>query len=218
MKTMKQKVYKHLAMTLLARNNCVESSNKEWEERHEDTLDKIEKNHLPSGSGFDSETIFNKSQSKPEKLILHTSFHHMDGNGSFNGWSEHMITVTPSLVFGIEIEITKDDDYRKEMKENYKEAIKGLGEKEIEEGEFHCYNEDYFIDYMHEVFHEALMTEIEHPRKEKRPMQQQKPPSRDHDNPVQDWTTPELRRALAKPDCYSDQDMHEVETELRRRT
>jgi hypothetical protein len=52
---------------------------------------------MPSGSGFDSGTTLDLDASHADKLVFQTSFHHMDENGYYDGWTEHTVTVTPSL-------------------------------------------------------------------------------------------------------------------------
>jgi hypothetical protein len=61
---------------------------------------------MPSGSGFDSGTQFDYDKSTPEKLVFHTTFHHMNENGMYDGWTEHTVTVTPSFVLGYHVKIT----------------------------------------------------------------------------------------------------------------
>lgn len=98
------KVYQRIAGTLQAIENCKQANNREWIERHQETLDKILQS-FPHGSGFDSGTKLD-DKSTPEKLIFNSDFHHMDDNGFYCGWSEHQIIVTPSLAFGFNLRIT----------------------------------------------------------------------------------------------------------------
>jgi hypothetical protein len=46
-------VYKKLAQTLQAMENCARSGNAEWHEKHKQTVHAIVKEYMPSGSGFD---------------------------------------------------------------------------------------------------------------------------------------------------------------------
>lgn len=91
-----------LANLLLAIKNCEESGNETWLIRHGETINAIVKEHMPSGSGFDSGTTMDES-SKPERLVFHTSFHHMNDVGMYDGWTHHRVTVKASLVFGLSI-------------------------------------------------------------------------------------------------------------------
>lgn len=70
---------------------------------------------LPSGSGIDCGTALDWAASKPNRLVFIVSFHHMDGNGGYDGWTEHSIIVTPDLASSFELRITGRD--RNEIKE-----------------------------------------------------------------------------------------------------
>jgi hypothetical protein len=106
-----RKVYQIIASSLQAYNNCIENKNTEWLDRHRETIKRIVENYLPSGSGFDSGTRFDIDESEPNKLIFYTSYHHMNSSGCYDGWSDHTITVTPSLSNGFDLHITPDKDY-----------------------------------------------------------------------------------------------------------
>lgn len=101
------KVYKRIANLLLAINNCEESGNREWYEKHQQSIEEI-MGTAPSGSGFDNGTRFIQSESFPNRLLFTFSYHHMNEVGFYTHWSEHRITVTPSLAFGFDMKITKD--------------------------------------------------------------------------------------------------------------
>jgi len=99
------KIYQEIASTTEALKNCVKSGNAEQEDKHAETLRKIEKNYLPYGSGFDAGTTINLEKSTSCKIVLQTSFHHMDENGYYDGWTEHNITIRPAFN-GIDITIS----------------------------------------------------------------------------------------------------------------
>jgi len=96
------KIVEAIAHTLTARENC-RKDNREWFERHTETLRNIEK-ELPSGSGIDAGTTIDLDASTPAKIVLLTSFHHMS-DGFYDGWTEHKITVRPSFVGRLEMTI-----------------------------------------------------------------------------------------------------------------
>ena len=100
------RVYQVIAKALQARINCERSGNTVWHPIHSDKILQMVNDHLPRGSGFDSGTQFNFIRSTPEKLVFETSFHHMDEGGSYCGWSEHQVIVTPSLVFDFDVRVT----------------------------------------------------------------------------------------------------------------
>jgi len=66
-------------------------------ERHQDEIERLVKAYMPSGSGFDNGTQIDFDKSTEEKLVFHIGFHHMDDNGSYDGWTNHVVTVTASF-------------------------------------------------------------------------------------------------------------------------
>lgn len=96
--------YVKLARLIQARINCIESENVEWIDKHDESIDKIMET-APSGSGFDNGTKLSFQKSTGKKLVFYTSFHHMDENGFYDGWTEHEITVRPCLQFGFDLRI-----------------------------------------------------------------------------------------------------------------
>ena len=60
-------------------------------------LDWLEKQFLPSGSGFDSGTTIDRDVSCDTKVVLNTSYHHMNENGMYDGWTDHKVTVRPTF-------------------------------------------------------------------------------------------------------------------------
>jgi len=61
--------------------------------------------YLPSGSGFDNGTQLDIAASSEDKLVFHTSFHHMSEHGYFLKWTEHTVTITPAF-HGINIKVS----------------------------------------------------------------------------------------------------------------
>lgn len=100
---MKQALYQHIANLFHAYNKAPIA---EWKISHEQNLKKLIKNHMPSGSGFDNGTTFDFQNSTIDKLIFHTSFHHMNIYCEYDGWTKHKITVKPSFLYGMTISIT----------------------------------------------------------------------------------------------------------------
>lgn len=72
---------------------------------HEYAIERACKAHMPSGSGFDKGTEFDFDKSTDDKLIFITSFHHMNSNGYYCGWSDHTVIVTPCFG-GINVKVT----------------------------------------------------------------------------------------------------------------
>jgi hypothetical protein len=66
----------------------------------------IERDFLPSGSGFDTGTRISVA-STPQKIFLNTDFHHMDETG-YTHWTTHRVTVRPEFL-GINIKVSGPD-------------------------------------------------------------------------------------------------------------
>jgi len=102
---MKKPLYQCIASVIDSKNNCELSGNTEWKLNWEKVLSHIEKEILPSGAGFDRGTdiILTPNQ---DTLVLETAYHFMDEHGGYDGWEDLNITVKPSLIHGITLEIT----------------------------------------------------------------------------------------------------------------
>ena len=70
------------------------------------------KEHAPSGSGLDNGTQIDLAVSTGEALVFHTAFHHMNEQGSYDGWTKHQITVKPSLQHDFVLRIAGRDRNR----------------------------------------------------------------------------------------------------------
>tara|TARA_R110000868_G_scaffold96843_3_gene266311 strand:- start:2456 stop:2845 length:390 start_codon:yes stop_codon:yes gene_type:complete len=97
-------IYQVIAGRTEAIKSCIKTGSKEWEDKHGEILDAIEKD-LPRGSGIDSGTTIDRELTTRSKIVLKTAYHHMDTNGYYDGWTEHTVIVTPSFD-GIDIRIT----------------------------------------------------------------------------------------------------------------
>ena len=99
------KVYQKIATLVAAIHHCRAIGNTEWEERHELEIERLVKIHLPHGSGLDAGVNFKLDLSSADKLVFLTAFHHMNEHGYYDGWSNHALTVRPSLAFGYDLKI-----------------------------------------------------------------------------------------------------------------
>ena len=99
----KQPLYRLIARAGEAARYCEKHGNTEWKQAWEELLEKFEE-LLPSGSGFDAGTKIEHASAS--KIVLRTSFHHMNENGYYDGWTEHVITVIPDLVNGFDLRIS----------------------------------------------------------------------------------------------------------------
>jgi len=122
-------VYKRLAQLVDARLRCMADDKplvrKDWGKKHEDRILALVKEHMPSGSGFDNGTKIDLDRSSGERLVFDTAFHHMDEHGGYAGWTEHTVTVTPSLAFGTRIKIggKNRNDIKEHMHECFSTAL-----------------------------------------------------------------------------------------------
>lgn len=122
---LKKKVYQEIASRLNAIENCEKRENWEWRDKHEEAIREIARNHLPSGSGIDTGTRIDFDKSNPEKIVLLMSYHHMNENGMYDGWTDHTITVRPSLQFGFNLTISgrNRNDLKDYLHEVYEHAL-----------------------------------------------------------------------------------------------
>lgn len=95
----------HLSSAIGARLACKATGNDEWFKRHSERIEHIERELLPHGAGIDSGTKVDLDASTQDKLVLRTSFHHMNEHGSCDGWTEHVIRVTPTFG-GVDVKVS----------------------------------------------------------------------------------------------------------------
>ena len=101
---------KHLASRLQALKNCIASNNVEWIEKHRERIDG-ELYNLPSGSGIDAGMELMEDQCTEKKIVFSFSFHHMNEDGYYDGWTNHKLIITPSFS-GLDMRITGPDRNR----------------------------------------------------------------------------------------------------------
>lgn len=91
-----KQLYVVLAETIDSYHRCKTHKNEEWLSIHEERLENLATNHLPSGSGIDSGTTIDITRSN-RKIVLDTGFHHMNEAGFYDGWTHHTIIVRPEF-------------------------------------------------------------------------------------------------------------------------
>lgn len=133
--TRREQTVKQLAQLVDARLRCIRDGssvdgNSVWIPRHTDSIEQMMKDVFPSGSGVDSGTTIDLDASTPDRLVFHMPFHHMDEYGSYDGWTEHIVTVTPSLAFGYHIRIGGKN--RNDIKEYLHELIDHVLSSDVE--------------------------------------------------------------------------------------
>jgi hypothetical protein len=126
---LKQPIYRRLAARVDARARSARNNNRDWFNKHTDAIKSMVKRYMPSGSGFDVGTSIDLDASNGEKLVFSTSFHHHAEHG-YDGWTEHTVTVTASLLLGIEIKISGQN--KADIKEHIHEAFYSALTEEIE--------------------------------------------------------------------------------------
>ena len=121
-----------LASTVNALFKCNASGNADGRRRHEDTLAELCRNFMPSGSGIDSGTVLDTDaslRSAGEKLHFTLEFHHLNDGGYYDGWTQHKLTVTPSLFLGPKLRFSGPD--RNHIKEYLHEVYASALSQEI---------------------------------------------------------------------------------------
>jgi hypothetical protein len=131
---MRQTVIQAVFSTFHAMRNCEKSGNEEWRARHERRLHSIARNVLPNGSGFDAGTsiMFDECLTSEgmERMIFHTSFHHMNGAGYYVGWTDHDVIVEPCFS-GISVYVRGRD--RNQIKDYIAEEFCSLLSQQVSE-------------------------------------------------------------------------------------
>jgi hypothetical protein len=117
-------LYQHFAHCFAALMNCDNSGNQEWAGIWADRIAALAREHLPSGSGFDSGSTFDLDESRPDRFVMQTSFHHMNDSGMYDGWTEHRVIMTPSFLSGFDLKITGRD--RRQIKDYIGETFHNL--------------------------------------------------------------------------------------------
>jgi len=103
------KTYEWIAQKVAAIHNCHAAGLDDWRERHMEALEAFVRDGAPSGSGFDCGTRIDLERSSARRLEFATAFHHMDEHGSYDGWTEHIVTVLPNLAAGFELTVSGRD-------------------------------------------------------------------------------------------------------------
>lgn len=107
--TYSRRTYRGLAIAVASRKRCDNGFNPEWFDKWSDRIAGVISDRFPSGSGFDAGTKIDLEKSTGDKLVFHTSFHHMNDGGYYDGWTDHTVTVTPSLEHGFHLKISGRD-------------------------------------------------------------------------------------------------------------
>lgn len=104
-----QTVVQRAASLILAIQNCQKpgfNGHPDYPAKHVEALETLARDYLPRGSGFDSGSTFDVDASRSDCLVIHTSFHHMDDNGYYCGWSDHVVRVRANLALDFTISVS----------------------------------------------------------------------------------------------------------------
>jgi hypothetical protein len=122
-------LYQHMATAIDAMKRCkadvaaIKAGNgphasflplrEEWSTRWQDRLDAMLQ-ALPHGSGLDTAWRYDLDKCSAECVVLTISYHNMDEQGGYCGWSDLVITIRPSLIHGTVLRITGGDSLLKD--------------------------------------------------------------------------------------------------------
>lgn len=98
-----------LCKAIVQSNDIVRSSattENVWDQ-HDDILDFIEQELLPSGSGFDSGTKINREKTTDTRIVLDTAVHPLTDAGYYTAWKHFSIIVSASHLFGFTVKSSK---------------------------------------------------------------------------------------------------------------
>lgn len=104
---MTDQTFRRIASAVAAYRNCLarETATNQREKLHLGAVYTIVESGGPSGSGFDVGTQIDMESSTGERLIFTTAYHHMSEHGYYQTWTEHRVTVRPSLVHGFTVTV-----------------------------------------------------------------------------------------------------------------
>lgn len=125
-----------------------------WVSNHRDTIQKLLAK-LPSGSGFDTGTKYDEDHeanaTPASGFTLFADFHAMNSNGMYVGWFTYEIRVRPAFD-GIDLDVNAQPDFIGE------EPARDDLDPETTEDDLRVFPD---LDYVHEVFSEALKQPVE---------------------------------------------------------
>jgi hypothetical protein len=93
---MKTKLISRIYRDIQARKQCIKTTNFEWLNKWTDHLELLNKS-LPSGSGIDAGCKIDIQNSKEDKIIISFSYHHLNENGYYDGWTDHKLILRPTF-------------------------------------------------------------------------------------------------------------------------
>lgn len=100
---------KETIISLIAKNcDWRKTVAKSYFDECENRLDRLE-SMLPSGSGIDAGCKIVREESGSDKVVIAFSWHHMNEDGYYDGWTQHKLIVKPKLWNDFDMRITGRD-------------------------------------------------------------------------------------------------------------
>lgn len=124
-------IYQIIARRLEALQRCYAGlCDSGFAQNHRFKIADLVEEYFPRGSGFDNGTSLDLDDSTPDKLVFKTSFHHMNEQGVYDGWTEHRVIVRPSLAHGVSISVGGRDrnDIKTVIGDMFLEALMTQGD------------------------------------------------------------------------------------------
>lgn len=99
-------------------------TNEHFADQSEERLKRLEE-YLPHGSSI---CKVNRASSTDAKLVIETSYHHMNDGGRYDGWTDHTIVIKPSLTSGFDMTIGGRDrnDIKDYLGELFDEVLRRI--------------------------------------------------------------------------------------------
>jgi hypothetical protein len=121
-------LYVAIATALEALQGCrrdnANESQRSWESKWEAFIVRASC-ELPRGSGFDSYPAIDTDDIKANRITITGSYHCMDADGYYCGWTDYTVTVKPSLTNGFTMRIVGgDSDFKDYVHECFDIALR----------------------------------------------------------------------------------------------
>ena len=121
------KRFEGLARILDAKRSNIEKGNLVFSDTFDNRIDEY-MDGAPSGAGWNEGTKLGEWNGRT--IVFFGSFHHMDEYGGYDGWTEHIIKVKPSLAYGFDLTISGKN--RNEIKDYLAEMFSTWLDEEVD--------------------------------------------------------------------------------------
>lgn len=131
---MDRKLYQELANRINSAQHCEASREVLWAGKHRNVVEQLI-DCLPHGSGIDGTTEVDFRKSNHNLIVIHSSFHCMNPDGYYDGWVDFTVTVKPSLISDIDLNIKgafgKYGEVKEYLYDVFYHALKSMVEVEV---------------------------------------------------------------------------------------